>query len=112
MSCVAYDGFLAAATIISQRIIPLIMPTLEEWQQALATPRYVYAVSSPGLLQEIQQLHAKKDLERQQSGKTIPPRKNTLSQVTALAPVRQLPIVPAYMLHRLGVVTTPAVENL
>jgi len=88
------------------------MPTLEEWQQALATPRYVYAVSSPELLQEIQQLHLKKDAERQQSGQTIPPRKNTLSEVAALAPTRQLPIVPAYMLHRLGVVTTPAVENL
>ena len=88
------------------------MPTLEEWEQALASPRRVQVESSPSLLQEVSQRHVKKDAERQRDGKVIPPRKNVLSEVSVFAPQRELQIVPAYMLHRLGVVTTPAVENL
>jgi hypothetical protein len=88
------------------------MPTLQEWEQALATPRRVHVESSPSLIQEVQQRHVKKDTERQQSGKAIPPRKNALSEVGAFAPEKELYVVPAYMLHRLGVVTTPAIENL
>lgn len=88
------------------------MPTLEEWEQALSAPRRVHVESSPSLVEEVQQRHAKKDADRQQRGQPIPPRKNTLSEVSAFAPERDLQVVPAYMLHRLGVVTTPAVENL
>jgi hypothetical protein len=88
------------------------MPTLDEWEGALVTPRRVYVESSPELLHELQQRNAKKDYERQQRGQTILPRKDNLSQVAAFAPNRDLQIVPAYLLHRLGVVTTPAIENL
>jgi hypothetical protein len=88
------------------------MPTLEEWEQALASPRRVHVESSPSLLQEVQQRHLKKDVERQQGGQAIPPRKTVLSEVATFAPQRDLQIVPAFMLHRLGVVTTPPVENL
>lgn len=38
--------------------------------------------------------------------------KNALSEVPSFAPEVKLQVVPAYMLHRLGVVTTPAIENL
>jgi hypothetical protein len=88
------------------------MPTLEEWEQALASPRRVHVESSPSLVQEVQQRHVKKDAARQQGGETIPPRKTALSVVPPFAPQQDLQIVPTYMLHRLGVVTTPAVENL
>jgi hypothetical protein len=88
------------------------MPTLEEWEQALAAPRRVHVESSPGLLQEVQKRSARNDAKRQQGGKAIPARKNTLSVVAAFAPERVLEVIPAYILHRLGVVTTPAVENL
>jgi hypothetical protein len=88
------------------------MPTLEEWEQALAAPRRVHVESSPSLLQEVQKRNARNDAKRQQLGKAIPARKNTLSAVSAFAPQQVLEVVPAYILHRLGVVTTPAVENL
>jgi hypothetical protein len=88
------------------------VPTLADWEQALAAPRQVYVESSPLLLQEVQQRQMKKDAERQQRGQAVPPRKNVLSEVSALAPERELQLVPAYMLHRLGAVTTPVIENL
>lgn len=88
------------------------MPTLEEWELALAAPRQVRVESSPSLLLEVQQRHAAKDAQRLQDQKEIPPRKNNLSQVPQFAPHLDLQVVPAFMLHRLGVVTTPAIENL
>lgn len=88
------------------------MPTLEEWEQALAAPRQVYVESSTDLIQEVHQQQAKKDAKRQKRGQQIPPRKSALSVAPAFAPEKYIEIVPAYMLHRLGVVTTPAVENL
>lgn len=88
------------------------MPTLEEWEQALTQPRRIEVESSPALVQRVQALHQQKDAERQQNNKAIPPRKNTLTVVPGFSPTRQVDIVPAYLLLRLGVVTTPAVENL
>jgi hypothetical protein len=88
------------------------MPTLEEWEQALATPRRVIVESSPKLLGEIAQRHQRKDAWRQQRGRPVPGRKDNLVAVAAFAPQRELEIVPAVLLHRLGVVTTPAIENL
>lgn len=88
------------------------MPTLEEWEQALAAPRRVEVESSPTLIQEVLGRHLKKDAQRRKLKQPIPQRKGPLSQVTAFAPQKELLIVPAYMLLRLGVVTTPAVENL
>lgn len=88
------------------------MPTLEEWEQALSVPRRVHVESSTRLIQQVQQRAAKKDAERQRRGQAIPHRKGSLSEVAAFAPVRVVQIVPAYLLLRLGVVTTPVVENL
>src|SRR5215472_8772078 len=88
------------------------MPTLEEWENALATPRQIHVESSPHLLGEVQQRIASKEAERQKKGQTIPERKASLSTVAAFAPYQTLQIVPTYMLLRLGVVTTPPVDNL
>jgi hypothetical protein len=88
------------------------MPTLEEWEQALAAPRQIYIESSPQLLMEVQERHTRKDETRRSRGQAIPPRKSALSLVPAFQPGRQLRLVPAYLLHRLGVVTTPPIENL
>ena len=86
------------------------MPTLEEWEQALSRPRLVRVESSQGLLQEVRQRHSKKDAKRQQNGQAIPPRKDNIKVVPAFDPTLDVPVIPAYLLHRLGVVTTP--ENL
>jgi len=88
------------------------MPTLEEWEQALAAPRRVQVESSSNLLEEVRQQHKKKDAKRQQDGQPIPARKNNLTVVPAFSPEKYVEIIPAYMLNRLGVVTTPAIENL
>src|ERR1043166_4633629 len=88
------------------------MPTLEEWEQALAAPRRVLVESSLGLLEELRQRRKKNDAKLQQAGQQTPPRKDTLTVVPAFSPEKYLEIIPAYMLNRLGVVTTPAIENL
>jgi hypothetical protein len=88
------------------------MPTLEEWQQALAAPRRVVVESSSSLVEEVRQQHKKKDAKRQEAGQPIPPRKDTLAVVPVFSPEKSVDIIPAYMLNRLGVVTTPAIENL
>ncbi|MGA2851837.1 MAG: hypothetical protein ABSE46_22775 [Terracidiphilus sp.] len=85
------------------------MPTLDEWEQALATPRRIVVESSPRLLQQVQHRHGLKDAKRQQAP---PPRKANLTVVAAFDPTMEIQIVPAYMLHRLGVVTTPQIEDL
>ncbi|MGA9068859.1 MAG: hypothetical protein WB424_01305 [Terracidiphilus sp.] len=87
------------------------MPTLAEWEQALTVPRRVIVESSQNLVQQVQQRHARKDAQRKQ-GQPAPPRKNNLTVVQTFAPELAVPVVPAYLLHRLGVVTTPSVENL
>jgi hypothetical protein len=88
------------------------MPTLDDWEQALVAPRRVRVESSHELVAEVQEHHATKDAWRQQRSKAIPSRKNLLTPVAQFAPERQIEITPAYLLHRLGVVTTPPVENL
>src|SRR5437764_371850 len=88
------------------------MPTLQEWQQALTVPRQVRIESSPRLIAEVQQQQVRKDADRQGRGLSLPSRKTALSAVPVFAPQRDIPLIPAYLLHRLGVVTTPAVENL
>lgn len=88
------------------------MPTLDEWEQALSLPRSIRVESSPQLIQEVQERTAKKEAARQKRGQAIPPRKGPLSEVAVFAPEQQVQIIPAYMLLRLGLVTTPVVENL
>lgn len=88
------------------------MPTLQEWQQALTVPRQVRVESSPRLLQTVQQRLNRRDRDRTSRGKQLEPRKSSISAVQAFAPHRDVQIVPHYLLHRLSVVTTPAIENL
>ncbi len=88
------------------------MPTLDEWQNALVVPRRVIVESSAALVQEIEQRHQEEDQKRLGKGAKIPDRKGTITAVPAFAPTREIQVIPAYLLHRLGVVTTPPVENL
>lgn len=88
------------------------MPTLEEWRSAIVTPRRVTVESSPRLIQQVDDRHTAKDAQRQQTGKPIPARKPALTAVAQFSPQREIEIVPLDLLHRLGVVTTPPVENL
>jgi hypothetical protein len=88
------------------------MPTLQEWQQALTVPRYIRVESSPSLIQRIEQRLTRRDADRISLGKQLVPRKAVVSAVPTFAPQRDIPIVPQYLLQRLSVVTTPAVENL
>ena len=88
------------------------MPTLEQWEQALATPRSVKVESSPRLLQQVQERHRIRDEKSDRAGKPRTPRKDNLALVDSFNPVRDAQIVPVYLLHRLGVVTTPQIDNL
>lgn len=88
------------------------MPTLDEWEQAFVAPRQVRVESSDGLIEEIQERHQAKDAWRQERKKAVPPRKSLLTTVGPFAPERLIEVTPAYLMHRLGVVTTPPVENL
>jgi hypothetical protein len=88
------------------------MPTLQEWEQALTIRRRVYVESSPQLIQQVQQRLLKRETERQRQGKQILPRKDVITDVPFFAPQLEIQIEPLYLLQRLGVVTTPAVENL
>lgn len=87
------------------------MPTLQEWQQALTVPRYVRVESSQSLINSVEARLNKRDADRIKRGKPVEPRK-AISVVPTFDPQRNIPIVPQYLLHRLSVVTTPAVENL
>jgi hypothetical protein len=88
------------------------MPTLEEWEQALVTPRRVSVESSTELVAEVEKRHIDKDAKRNAAAQAIPPRKATLAPVEEFAPELVIEITPAHLLHRLGVATTPPVENL
>jgi hypothetical protein len=88
------------------------MPTLDEWKRAITSPRAVVIESSLNLIQEVTQRQAQKDAQRQQANKPIPARKATLSPVADFEPQLTVSLTPLEMLHRLGVVTTPPVENL
>jgi hypothetical protein len=72
----------------------------------------VIVESSQALVQEVLRQHALKNAERQQKGQPAALRKNTISRVPAFDPELAVSVVPAYLLHRLGVVTTPSIENL
>src|ERR1700722_7590379 len=88
------------------------MPSLEEWEQALASPRLIHVESSTDLLEAVHQRNLKRDAKRQANGQTIPARKNNLSVLNEFNPIKNLEVIPLHLLHRLGVVTTPPVENL
>src|SRR5215213_888070 len=88
------------------------MPTIQEWLNALTISRRVRVESSPALIQEIQQRQVRKQTERQQRGHPLPSQKLQLMTVSPFAPEAEIDVVPVHLLLRLGVVTTPAVENL
>lgn len=88
------------------------MPTLEEWEHALTIPRRVRVDSSQELIDAVQRLHDIKDRKLQGKGKPIPDRKTNLVELPMFSPPRHVDIIPAYLLLRLGVVTTPPIPNL
>lgn len=88
------------------------MPTLEEWEQALVLPRRVTVKSSDALIKQVEKRHVSKDTSRAAKGQQRPSRKPTLSAVAEFMPNRVVDVVPAQLLERLGVATTPPVDNL
>jgi hypothetical protein len=88
------------------------MPTLEEWRRALSEPRTIDVESSLQLINAVQAKHSSSDAQLLQAGKTPLHRKQNLTTVAPFTPMTQVQVVPAFLLHRLGVVTTPQVENL
>jgi hypothetical protein len=93
-------------------VIAQAMPTAQEWINALSVPRRVRVESSAALIADIQQRQQQKQTERQQKGQSLPSQKLALTSVAAFSQEIEIDIVPAYLLLRLGTVTTPAVENL
>jgi hypothetical protein len=88
------------------------MPTLDEWEQALVTPQRVIVESSQSLIAEVQTLQHVADAKKQEAGKPASLRKPNLTTVATFSPSRDILLTPAYLLQRVGWVTTPAVENL
>lgn len=88
------------------------MPTLDEWRQALMVPRRVTVESSEKLVRQVERQHLSNDQRRARRRQVVLPRKHNLTAVSIFAPKAEIEIIPAYLLLRLGVVTTPAVENL
>jgi hypothetical protein len=88
------------------------MATIEEWVQALVTPQRVSVESSQQVLNEVEKRRAQKEALRKQKGQDLPDQKPTLSMVPPFVPELAIDIAPVSVLHRLGVVTTPPVENL
>jgi hypothetical protein len=87
------------------------VPTREEWEAALDTPQIVTVESSKKLIKEVQAKQKTQDAYLEEKKKAIPYRK-PLKVVSGFAEVRQIQVRPIQLLHRLGVITTPAVENL
>src|SRR4051812_30007174 len=87
------------------------MPTIYEWEAALAMPRDVRIESSQGLLLEVQAKQAQNDAYLARGKRPVPPRK-PLTTVQQFDPSQIIQVAPVHLLHRLGVVSTPAVENL
>jgi hypothetical protein len=88
------------------------MPSLFEWEQALTFPQRVTVESSDKLVDQVQQRRANLDEKLIAANKPVPARKANLQTVTAFTPQLEIQVAPVVLLHRLGVVTTPAVENL
>ena len=88
------------------------MPTLQDWVSALSVPRKVLIESSLELLAEIQAKQIQHDASLLAKGRTPPARKPNLALAPGLPPLQDVDVAPIHLLHRLGVVTTPAVPNL
>jgi hypothetical protein len=87
------------------------MPTVDEWDAALRTPRLISVESSLNLIDEITVKQQQRDAYLQARHKPLPSRK-PLSLVAGFPEYREIAVQPIQLLHRLGVVTTPAIENL
>jgi len=88
------------------------MPTLEEWVAALAQERLVALESSPALIAEIQARQATYDAALKANGKQPPARKPQVVRAPGVPALSDIRVAPLHLLHRLGVVTTPAIPNL
>jgi hypothetical protein len=88
------------------------MPSVQEWVQALITPQRLFIESSAKLLREIEERGERKEADRERRRLKIPVHKPVLSTVPPFVPELQIEVPPVSILHRLGTVTTPPVENL
>src|SRR5690348_9998053 len=87
------------------------MPDLYEWEAALAVPLTVTVESSQDLLLEVRDKQAQQDAYLAGRNRVPPPRK-PLATVQQFAPSKTIQFTPIHLLNRLGVITTPAIENL
>jgi hypothetical protein len=88
------------------------VPTLDEWRQALAVPRTLTVQSSQALVAAVDRLRLAKNRDRRAKGQVVPLSKRNVAPLPRFEPETEIPIAPIRILHRLGVVTTPPIENL
>jgi hypothetical protein len=88
------------------------MPTLDQWVAALSQERLVTLESSPALIADIQARQAAHDAALQAKGKQPQARKPQVTSAPNVPALSDIRVAPIHLLHRLGVVTTPAIPNL
>jgi hypothetical protein len=88
------------------------MPTLLEWEAALWTPQRVTIESSTNLIDAIQEKQRQYDNRLTNQGRSPAPRKLQLTTLVGFPAIQDLLVQPIRLLHRLGVITTPAIDNL
>ena len=88
------------------------MPTLQQWMNALVTPRSVTIESSQELLTAIQAKQAQQNARLQTKGHPPALCKSLLAVMPQFAPSLTVQLLPIQLLHRLGVITTPVIPNL
>jgi hypothetical protein len=88
------------------------MPTLNQWVTALSQRRLVTLESSPALIADIQTRQIAHDAVLQAKGKLPLARKPQVVSAPNVPALSDIRVAPIHLLHRLGVVTTPAIPNL
>jgi len=88
------------------------MPTKLEWLSALLTERQIRIISSNQLISEVSSKQNDRIIKLRNNGKNIPPMKNNLAIVPRFSPERPVNISPFQLLHAIGQITTPPIQNL
>ena len=88
------------------------MPTLQQWMDALTTPRSVKIESSHRLLASVQAKQVQQNALLQAKGHPPALQKGSLTVVAQFDPSLTVQLAPIHLLHQLGVITTPVVPNL
>ena len=88
------------------------MPTPLDWANALTTPRLVTIDSSQELLASIRTKQERHNARLLAAGHSSSSPKGPLAVVPQFDPLLRVALTPAFLLHRLGVITTPVIPNL